>query len=81
MANATEAPADKKSKDDDKLAEEVTIFEYTGFDQTFTVPQGAWKLEVKVWGAGGGGADPVEGEETGGNGEFFAHFYALLLPY
>ncbi|WP_415063078.1 Ig-like domain-containing protein [Bdellovibrio sp.] len=32
-------------------------FSYTGGDQTFTVPSGCSSITVKMWGAGGGGAN------------------------
>ena len=34
----------------------IIIFNYTGNDQTFTVPEGITSLDVRVWGAGGGGS-------------------------
>lgn len=33
----------------------VTVFNYTGGDQTYTVPSGVTSITVKLWGAGGGG--------------------------
>lgn len=33
----------------------TNIFEYTGSDQTYTVPEGVTSIRVKMWGAGGGG--------------------------
>lgn len=32
-----------------------TIYKYTGKDQTYTVPSGVTSINVKMWGAGGGG--------------------------
>src|SRR5580704_16977637 len=34
-------------------------FTYSGADQTFTVPSGVTSLDVRLWGAGGGGIDPA----------------------
>lgn len=36
-------------------------FSYTGANQTFTVPTGITKFNVKLWGAGGGGETPNGG--------------------
>ena len=33
----------------------VTVFSYTGADQTYTVPAGVTSITVKMWGGGGGG--------------------------
>ncbi len=33
----------------------VTVFNYTGADQSYTVPAGVTSITVKMWGAGGGG--------------------------
>ncbi len=32
-------------------------FDFTGFDQTYTVPAGVNSITIKMWGAGGGGGD------------------------
>ncbi|MGW2368505.1 hypothetical protein ACWCZ5_23355 [Streptomyces sp. NPDC001667] len=49
-------------------------FTYTGADQIVTVPGGATHVEIKVWGAGGGGAgdtpDFVNAGRGGGGGGF-----------
>ncbi|MFJ2740438.1 DUF11 domain-containing protein [Streptomyces sp. NPDC087440] len=47
-------------------------FEHTGADQTFTVPTGVSSLDVRMWGAGGGGADPAyyAGSLAGAGGGF-----------
>ncbi|CAM5429428.1 hypothetical protein GCM10010329_01530 [Streptomyces spiroverticillatus] len=47
-------------------------FEHTGDDQTFTVPTGVTSLDVRMWGAGGGGADPsyFAGSLAGAGGGF-----------
>lgn len=42
-----------------------TTFNYTGVDQTFTVPTGITKIYVKCWGGGGGGGG-VSGWSGGG---------------
>jgi hypothetical protein len=44
-------------------------FSYTGESQTFTVPEGVTSINVKVWGAGGGGANYSD-EYQGGSGGF-----------
>lgn len=38
-------------------APQTTVYEYTGGDQTYTVPAGINSIRVKMWGAGGGGGD------------------------
>ncbi|MCX5204372.1 DUF11 domain-containing protein [Streptomyces sp. NBC_00237] len=47
-------------------------FEHTGADQTFTVPAGVTSLDVRMWGAGGGGVDTSrsEGSLAGAGGGF-----------
>ncbi len=35
----------------------TTIFEYTGSDQAYIVPEGVTSVRVKMWGAGGGGGN------------------------
>lgn len=37
------------------VTEQVQYFDYTGGDQTFTVPLGVNTMDVYLWGAGGGG--------------------------
>lgn len=45
------------------------VFDYTGGDQAFTVPEGVSSIAVRMWGAGGG----TGGEyETGGSGGYAA---------
>ena len=34
----------------------TTVFNYTGSDQFYVVPSGVYGLQVKAWGAGGGGS-------------------------
>lgn len=51
------------------------VFNYTGFDQTFTVPAGVTEITVALWGAGGGAANHASGWATrrsgrGGAGAF-----------
>ena len=36
-------------------SDHVSTFEYTGSDQTYSVPTGTTSLKVRLWGAGGGG--------------------------
>jgi hypothetical protein len=43
------------------------VFDYTGADQYFTVPDGVTTVDVKMWGAGGAGS-PSSG--TGGGGGY-----------
>jgi len=45
------------------------VFVFTGQDQTFTVPSNIRYLDVKLWGAGGGG-ERVAGPHTGGSGGY-----------
>ncbi len=52
------------------LAQTKTIFGYTGADQTFTVPAGVYWLQVKAWGAGGGGSRYTGIYSTGGAGGY-----------
>ncbi|MEJ8561057.1 hypothetical protein QTO30_07345 [Yoonia sp. GPGPB17] len=54
----------------DAAAQQVDVFGYTGADQTFTVPQGVRTIDVKVWGAGGGGSREGQPFSTGGAGAF-----------
>jgi gliding motility-associated-like protein len=42
------------------------IFDFTGGDQSFTVPAGVTCLDVKMWGGGGGSADNSNGGYGGG---------------
>ncbi|MFA5868063.1 MAG: DUF2341 domain-containing protein [Actinomycetota bacterium] len=35
----------------------TNVFDYTGADQTYTVPAGVYSINVKEWGAGGGGGN------------------------
>jgi hypothetical protein len=34
-----------------------TVYDYTGADQTYTVPAGVTSIKVKIWGGGGGGGN------------------------
>lgn len=43
------------------------VYSYTGSDQSFTVPSGVTSLNVKIWGAGGGGS-----YGSGGSGAFIS---------
>jgi gliding motility-associated-like protein len=45
---------------------DTTIFDYTGTDQTYTVPAGVTCLDVRMWGGGGGSADNSNGGYGGG---------------
>src|ERR1700691_841394 len=47
-------------------------FTYSGGDQTFTVPSGITSLDVRMWGAGGGGIDPgyFLNQYSGGGGGY-----------
>lgn len=54
------------------------IFNYTGSNQTFTMPQGACTLiTAKVWGAGGGGVSAPQGSSPGGGGGFVSATWTL----
>ncbi|MCU7614279.1 Ig-like domain-containing protein [Chryseobacterium sp. GMJ5] len=44
------------------------VFDFTGSDQTFTVPAGVTSITMKVWGAGGGGINHGYYDYTGGAG-------------
>ncbi len=52
------------------------VYDYTGDDQTFTVPDGVTEIEVKLWGAGGScnraatGGGPIATTGAGGAGGF-----------
>lgn len=48
---------------------EKRTFSYTGSGQTFTIPEGVTSVDVKVWGAGGGGSD-YSNSYQGGSGGF-----------
>src|SRR5262249_3361969 len=50
----------------------TTVFNYTGADQTYTVPVGCTSITVKMWGAGGGGAwqGGWSNEFSGGGGGY-----------
>jgi uncharacterized integral membrane protein len=43
-------------------------FDYTGSDQTFTVPAGVTSITVAVWGGGGGGGARSSNYTGGGGG-------------
>jgi len=46
-------------------------FNFTGADQTYTVPNGVTQLLLKIWGAAGGGGDGADGHTPrGGSGAF-----------
>ncbi|SVC96431.1 uncharacterized protein METZ01_LOCUS349285, partial [marine metagenome] len=47
-------------------------YEYTGSEQTFTVPAGATSIQIETWGAQGGGGEPCSGanEDDGGLGGY-----------
>lgn len=50
---------------------EITTFDFTGGDQTYTVPAGVTSIKVEMWGAGGGGGGPggwTYGHPGGGGG-------------
>ena len=46
------------------------VFSSTGADQTFTVPAGVTRVEVKLWGAGGGSYSAGPPGGPGGAGAF-----------
>ena len=50
----------------------LTVFSYTGADQTFVAPAGGPQLTIKVWGAGGGGSGSY-----GGSGAFVTGVYSI----
>lgn len=41
------------------VCEDKVVFDYTGSVQDYIVPTGVKKIEVKAWGAGGGGSTYV----------------------
>ena len=47
-------------------------YDYTGSEQTFTVPSGASSIQIETWGAQGGGGEPCSGsiEDDGGLGGY-----------
>ncbi len=46
-------------------------FQYTGADQTFTVPEGVTSIDIKIWGAGGGAdCSSSGGSADGGPGGY-----------
>lgn len=58
-------PIWKQLQYEDMAANSKQVFTYTGADQTFIVPAGITSIDVKIWGAGGGGS-----EGSGGSGAF-----------
>lgn len=54
------------------LYSQVSIYNYTGSAQTYTVPAGVTSINVWIWGAGGAGADRTGGGNggAGGSGAF-----------
>lgn len=46
----------------------VVIFDFTGGDQTYTIPPCATKIRAYMWGAGGAGGDAVKSNTTLGGG-------------
>lgn len=47
------------------------VFDFTGAEETFTVPDRVEKINVKLWGAGGGGIqESYGGASPGGSGAF-----------
>ncbi|MCW4450802.1 GEVED domain-containing protein [Kaistella sp. BT6-1-3] len=51
-------------------AQVTQVFTYTGNTQTFTVPAGVTSLQIKAWGAGGGGSNAFNEGGSGGSGAF-----------
>lgn len=51
-------------------AQVTQVFTYTGNTQTFTVPAGVTSLQIKAWGAGGGGSNAFNDGGSGGSGAF-----------
>lgn len=49
------------------------VFAYTGSNQTFTIPCGVTSINVKIWGAGGGGGY----EASGGAGGYVSGTYTV----
>lgn len=60
--------------DEDESVYVVRKFNYQGTDQTFIVPADVEQIEVKVWGAGGGGSNYQSRYSTGGAGGFVSGF-------
>lgn len=56
--------------DVDENGQTRLVFRYTGNDQFFTVPADVTELQVKAWGAGGGGSNYMARYGTGGAGGF-----------
>ena len=54
----------------ENVALEKTIYDYTGEDQRFTVPEGVTSISVKAWGAGGGGYNYASNANKGGGGGY-----------
>jgi Glycine rich protein/Concanavalin A-like lectin/glucanases superfamily len=58
--NATGAGAQNTGQDGEHARIVITangvsnVFDYTGFDQEFVVPDGVTSIDIKMWGAGGG---------------------------
>lgn len=54
------------------------VFSHIGADQNFTVPTGVYSIEVKVWGAGGGGA--CFANQASGGSAAFIHGKLAVTP-
>jgi len=54
----------------ENVALEKTIYDYTGEDQSFTVPEGVTSISVKAWGGGGAGYNYAGSANRGGGGGY-----------
>jgi hypothetical protein len=50
------------------LRGQTTVFNFTGSDQVYVVPENVFAIEVKLWGAGGAKGYPYSGSQTGSGG-------------
>ena len=58
--------------------DDSVVFDYTGTDQTWTVPAGVTSLHVKMWGAGGG--SPYARALGAGGGGAFSDVFLPVTP-
>jgi LruC domain-containing protein len=56
------------------------VFDYTGGNQTFTVPAGVTSLQVSMWGAGGGGGAPSRSQLASGGGGGYTAARVAVTP-
>ncbi len=49
---------------------QTTFYNFTGSDQTYTVPAGVSTITIKMWGAGGGGGENGSDGGVGGGGAY-----------